>query len=180
MKKNWQRGPGAGLKIKSVAALIPWKKFHICTIKINRSTQRISGCVLRFCCSDWRSQKISKVTPTKYLDGKRIRHCRYSLQRRRGSRRTDTRRNGRSVPEISHAKKTNSVTNRATPFQVIKLSCKSRLGASSLWRGCSKGSLCYFTVLAVPAPPAQNLKKCRCTAGRWSAQPSALFMYSPA
>ncbi len=49
------------------------KKFHICTIKINRSTQPdFRLCTLVFCCSDWRSQKISKSCAPKYLDGKRI------------------------------------------------------------------------------------------------------------
>ena len=60
-------------QIRGLLRLIPWKKFHICTIKINRSTQPdFRLCTPVFCCSDWRSQKISKSYAPKYLDGKRI------------------------------------------------------------------------------------------------------------
>ena len=49
------------------------KKFRIYIIKINRSTQPdFRLCTPAFCCSDWRSQKISKSYAPKYLDGKRI------------------------------------------------------------------------------------------------------------
>ena len=49
------------------------KKFHICAIKINRSTQPdFRLCTPFFCCSDWRSQKTSKSYATKYPDSKRI------------------------------------------------------------------------------------------------------------
>ena len=49
------------------------KKFRIYIIKINRSTQPdFRLCTPVFCCSDWRSQKISKSYAPKYLDGKRI------------------------------------------------------------------------------------------------------------
>lgn len=60
-------------QIRGLLRLIPLKKFHICTIKINRSTQPdFRLCTPVFCCSDWRSQKISKSYAPKYLDGKRI------------------------------------------------------------------------------------------------------------
>ena len=45
----------------------------IYTIKLNRSAQpNFRLCAPVFCCSDWRSQKISKSYAPKYLDGKRI------------------------------------------------------------------------------------------------------------
>ena len=49
------------------------KKFRICIIKINRNTQPdFRLCTPVFCCSGWRSQKISKSYAPKYLDGRRI------------------------------------------------------------------------------------------------------------
>lgn len=60
-------------QIRGLLRLIPWKKFHICIIKINWSAQPdFRLCTPVFCCSDWRSQKISKSCVPKYLDGKRI------------------------------------------------------------------------------------------------------------
>ena len=66
---NKHKGP----KGDSLLRLIPLKKLNICTIKKNRSTQQnFRLCTPVFCCSDWRSQKISKSYAPKYLDGKRI------------------------------------------------------------------------------------------------------------